>query len=418
MNAATRVSRRLVLGVSMPAIFRPLRRLIVSSFDQSGRVEWGPQIARHGRSSGHDSDRPLAGSHQPDRHRANKPVASFGGRPDDDSLRADLAGHTAQLGEWVAAPGHEGGGDAPLPGLPFDLAAQVVGGLVEGLVVGDSHRATSTGHRGGQRGHRPDVNDDQAGALAAGQPGGVRAGSQRCGGTVDADEDHRWAVGPQFEGPRLAERHTGSMDHPRPARVRRQRPMIRSRISTCKARCCGLPRRRARYPGQIADTIAVPEPLDNGHFELEGHRLDVIETGHTDTVDTTSLHVPDLDLIVSGDVAYNHCHMYVGATTPGSRAEWIAALDQLAALNPAAVVTGHKDPTQGNPPSVLAESRGYLEYYGQLREAGLPEQELFDAMVSRYPDWVSRQQFLLLGITGNADDPPGHPVSQSAHNRT
>ena len=91
---------------------------------------------------------------------------------------------------------------------------------------------------------------------------------------------------------------------------------------------------RARYPGQIADTIAVPEPLDDGHFELEGHRIDVIETGHTDTVDTTSLHVPDLDLIVSGDVAYNHCHMYVGATTPGSRVEWIAALDQLAALNP------------------------------------------------------------------------------------
>jgi hypothetical protein len=41
----------------------------------------------------------------------------------------------------------------------------------------------------------------------------------------------------------------------------------------------------------------------------------------------------------------------------------------------------------------------------------VPDQELFDAMVSRYPDWVSRQQFLILGITGNADDPPGHPVT-------
>ena len=78
-------------------------------------------------------------------------------------------------------------------------------------------------------------------------------------------------------------------------------------------------------------------------------------------------------------------------------AEWIAALDKLAALSPAAVVTGHKDPTQGNPPTVLAESRGYLEYYGQLRGAGLPDQDLFDAMVTRYPDWVSRQQFLILG---------------------
>jgi hypothetical protein len=90
--------------------------------------------------------------------------------------------------------------------------------------------------------------------------------------------------------------------------------------------------------------------------------------------------------------------MYVGATTADSRAEWIAALDKLAALNPTAVVTGHKDPTCGNPPSVLAESRAYLEYYGQLREAGLSDRELFDAMVSRYPDWVSRQQFLLLGL--------------------
>ena len=165
---------------------------------------------------------------------------------------------------------------------------------------------------------------------------------------------------------------------------------------------------RARYPGQIADTIALAEPLEAEHFELEGHPLVVIETGHTDTVDTTSLHVPDLGLIASGDVAYNHCHMYVGATTADGRAEWIAALDKLAELNPAAVVTGHKDPTQGNPPTVLAESRGYIEYYGQLREQGLADQELFDAMVSRYPDWVSRQQFLLLGITGTADDPPGH----------
>jgi hypothetical protein len=38
------------------------------------------------------------------------------------------------------------------------------------------------------------------------------------------------------------------------------------------------------------------------HLELEGRPLHVIETGRTDTVDTTSLHVPDLDLIVSGDV--------------------------------------------------------------------------------------------------------------------
>jgi glyoxylase-like metal-dependent hydrolase (beta-lactamase superfamily II) len=155
---------------------------------------------------------------------------------------------------------------------------------------------------------------------------------------------------------------------------------------------------RALFPGQIADAVPIPEPLDSAELELEGLPLEVIETAHTDTVDTTSLHVPDLGLIVSGDVAYNHCHMYVGDSTPASRAEWIAALDRLAAVKPTAVVAGHKDPTQGNSPAILAESRGYLEYYGQLRDEGLPDQQLFDAMVNRYPSWVSRQQFLILGL--------------------
>jgi hypothetical protein len=40
---------------------------------------------------------------------------------------------------------------------------------------------------------------------------------------------------------------------------------------------------------------------------------------------------------------------------------------------------------------------GALEYYGQLREAALPDQDLYDAMVSRYPGWVSRQQFPVPG---------------------
>jgi hypothetical protein len=38
-----------------------------------------------------------------------------------------------------------------------------------------------------------------------------------------------------------------------------------------------------------------------------------------------------------------------------------------------------------------------IEYYGELREAALSDQGVFDAMVSRYPDWVSRQQSLILG---------------------
>ena len=153
---------------------------------------------------------------------------------------------------------------------------------------------------------------------------------------------------------------------------------------------------RKWFPGQISDRIVLAEPLGSPELDLDGRPLIVVETGHTDLPHSTSLHVPDLGLIVSGDVAYNRCHMFLSQSTADSRGEWIAALDRLAALKPAAVVTGHKDPTQGNPPTVIDESRTYIEFYNKQREAGLDDQQLFDAVVNRFPDWVSRQEFLIL----------------------
>src|SRR5579872_7151028 len=95
---------------------------------------------------------------------------------------------------------------------------------------------------------------------------------------------------------------------------------------------------RALLPDQLADRIVTPDALDSDHFDLEGHALQIVEIGHTDSVESTSLYVPDLGLIVAGDVVYNHCHMYLGDTTRDSRLDWVAALAKLAALSPTAVV--------------------------------------------------------------------------------
>jgi hypothetical protein len=49
-------------------------------------------------------------------------------------------------------------------------------------------------------------------------------------------------------------------------------------------------------------------------IEVEGHRLEVLEAGFTDTADTTALWVPDLRLLIGGDVAYNETHQYLAET--------------------------------------------------------------------------------------------------------
>jgi glyoxylase-like metal-dependent hydrolase (beta-lactamase superfamily II) len=100
------------------------------------------------------------------------------------------------------------------------------------------------------------------------------------------------------------------------------------------------------FPEQLPEPVMTAEALpNNGKFELEGHLLQAVEVGHTDTSDTTVLWVPDLKLAVCGDVVYGDVHQYlVEANTREKRMEWIAALEKVKALGPETVVAGHKRP--------------------------------------------------------------------------
>jgi glyoxylase-like metal-dependent hydrolase (beta-lactamase superfamily II) len=137
---------------------------------------------------------------------------------------------------------------------------------------------------------------------------------------------------------------------------------------------------------------------DEDVFTLEGQELRIVEQGRTDAVDSTSLHVPAIDLVVGGDVLYNQCHMYVGDTTPESRENWIAALDRLAALNPKTAVAGHKKPGAPDTPAAIEATKRYLTDFGRLQEETSSDRELYDAITELYPDWVSHQAWLMFGL--------------------
>jgi glyoxylase-like metal-dependent hydrolase (beta-lactamase superfamily II) len=162
-----------------------------------------------------------------------------------------------------------------------------------------------------------------------------------------------------------------------------------------------LPRQQAYrelFPGQLPAEITVPSPHDGDTFTLEDHELRIIRQGRTDAADTTSLHVPSLDLVVSGDVVYNECHMFVGDSTPDSRQNWIAALDRLAALSPKAVVAGHKKPGAPDTPAAIEATKRYLTDFGRLQQSASSDRELYDAMTGLYPSWVSHQAWLMFGL--------------------
>lgn len=140
------------------------------------------------------------------------------------------------------------------------------------------------------------------------------------------------------------------------------------------------------FPGQIPEDLVIAEPLDGNVIDLEGRDLVAIEAGHTDTDHTTFLHVPSIDLVVAGDVAYNDDHLYLSESSPQTRLEWLAALDMIEALQPRAVIAGHKKPEKPDSPRIIEETRRYIRDFDRLAKEARTARELYDRMIELYPD--------------------------------
>lgn len=153
------------------------------------------------------------------------------------------------------------------------------------------------------------------------------------------------------------------------------------------------------FPGQIPATpvLAVPVPAEG--IALEGELLQVIETGHTDTDQTTVLYVPSIGLVVAGDVAYNGIHQYIVEGVDGGFEAWIDALDQVAKLEPTAVVAGHKNRDLPDDPIVLEQTKQYLQDVMEIRAEAATAEEFYDRMIERHPNRLNRSPLWYGGLS-------------------
>jgi glyoxylase-like metal-dependent hydrolase (beta-lactamase superfamily II) len=146
---------------------------------------------------------------------------------------------------------------------------------------------------------------------------------------------------------------------------------------------------KSRFPRQLPDEIVFPDTLEGDEFDLEGHDLVAVDLGHTDTDDTTCLHVPSIELVVAGDAAYNDVHLYLAESSPQGRREWIAALDKIESLRPRAVIAGHKRAVNDDDPRIVEETRKYIRDFDRVAEETATARDLYDAMRALYPDRVN-----------------------------
>ncbi|KAF2105783.1 beta-lactamase-like protein [Lophiotrema nucula] len=133
---------------------------------------------------------------------------------------------------------------------------------------------------------------------------------------------------------------------------------------------------------------ALPE---SGKFYLENgkHEFRSIQVGEGDTADSTVLYVPDIDLVVGGDVVYGHCYQYLAENlTVELRKEWLVSLDKIKALKPKWVIPSHMQASEKFGVEHLDETKEYIETWDKWLKTAKSWEELEGLAKKKYPERV------------------------------
>lgn len=146
------------------------------------------------------------------------------------------------------------------------------------------------------------------------------------------------------------------------------------------------------FPSIVKPDLSLVKKLpEDGKFYLEQgkHEFRSIPVVGGDTHDSTVLHVPELGLVVGGDVVYGRCYQYIAENpTPGGREKWLESLKTVDALQPQFVVPSHSQDGEDFGPWHTADTRRYIETWEEFLKKASTWQELEDLTKEAYPDRV------------------------------
>ena len=143
------------------------------------------------------------------------------------------------------------------------------------------------------------------------------------------------------------------------------------------------------FPGQeVSGEKPTFEALPSSNeIDLDGHMLKAYDVVQGDSPANSFMHVPDLELVVAGDLVYGDCYQYlVEANTKEKRINWIKAVEQIESLRPQIVVPGHKRASQINGAYLTKPTKKYLEVFGDEVEKAESAKALEQRMKELYPD--------------------------------
>jgi glyoxylase-like metal-dependent hydrolase (beta-lactamase superfamily II) len=139
------------------------------------------------------------------------------------------------------------------------------------------------------------------------------------------------------------------------------------------------------FKDNLADEVVIPEAFKGNAILLEGQKLEIHGPVQGDDTHNSYVYIPSIRTVVAGDVVYNGIYPWTRETNKAQRQEWVKVLDKIAALHPAVVIAGHKDPEKADDVATLVFMKDYLRYYDEVRAAAADKGAFVAKVKEKYP---------------------------------
>jgi hypothetical protein len=128
------------------------------------------------------------------------------------------------------------------------------------------------------------------------------------------------------------------------------------------------------------------EPLNDNHFDIEGHRIEIVPEIMGDLKYNTVVWIPSIKTLYGSDVLFNQAHPFTCEVTAEERKQWIMDIERLEAMNPEVVIPGHQKPGMSFDSSSFGFTKDYLIATEEELSKTNDVAGFYYAMAERFPD--------------------------------
>ncbi len=159
--------------------------------------------------------------------------------------------------------------------------------------------------------------------------------------------------------------------------------------------------------------VVAPQPHEESFIMLEGERLNILGPMAGDHHDSTCIHIPSIDTLITGDIAFNGFHLFLTHGKDDYRREWLKSIEHLISLKAKTVVAGHCAPGFEASPESLTYTRDYLITFEDALSKAKTADDIVKTMKEQFPDAIDIMNEFVLNMSAQVAIGEAEPILET-----